>query len=369
MKRASILFCLAIVLVSGCAKYSTGDAQRGSARGYNPLTYDLVSDQTATFRIVPNKDISLTLLNKIPEIDYAVNTSTELRTIPALDGELVPTVTRTGAELSKRTELLVKDIGKKSPNCPAKYKFDSLVSKLTSSVLMEKDIPAGKKEAAAFVESIANSDKDACATQLDYAAKWNKNTTKTVTLPAAPLGADTTIYVSRTAGDLSSKTWEYKITTGPSGEWRTSYGFALLRNKDKLYSARTDANGQIVIQRSNAGNKSLDVIPALFISWFDASQATESWDWGLNGGFGLDFTNPTVLAGLEISMHQNLFFNLGVAANKQKRLKSQYTDGQTLTATVQDSDLVEEKYAPTYYFAVTYRFASNPFDSGQDKAK
>ena len=364
MRKVSTLFCLVLIVMSGCAKHPSGDAQSGD-RGYNPLTYDLVSDQTATFRIFPNKDISLTLLNKIPELDYAVNTSTELRTIPPLDGDTVPAAASTAARLLER----VKSIGAKSPSCPAKYKFDSLLSKLTSSTLMEKDVPAGKKVAAVFVESIANEDKDACATQIDYATKWNKSTTKTVTLPAAPFGADTTIYVSRTAGDQSTKTWEYKITTGSSGEWRTSYGFALLNNKDRLYSARTGTTGLINIQRSNAGNDNLDVIPALFISWFDASHATESWDWGFNGGFGLDFTNPTVLAGLDISIHQNLFFNFGVAANKQKRLKSQYIEGQTLTATVQDSDLVEEKYAPTYYFAVTYRFGSNPFESGPDKSK
>lgn len=398
---------LSLSELSGCASYCKTHYDCMSAMT-TTVSFDLATEGTQTASVAPGEKFIVVANNKAPYYKYSANFSTitqKVSAIPTPGGtgnaqanslvkslqDRVPTTAKdvkkilnlTGTSYNRIMKNLT-DVETKFPGneivqstiktakasiCPTLDSYNSLITKLTNSRLDESAISMLQQEAGIFTSS---SDTVACATQINNINMIVNKTTLTsqygfTTLP----GQNITLSIFR--GPLSSsgtgsvpKMWSLNILTGPAGEWRINYGFAIIRNNDQLYTAQSTST----IRRSNKSSDwNFDALPVLMFSYYDPKYDARGWDWGPTAGFGLDFTNPTVLLGLQLNYHQNLFVSVGGVINKQERLKSTYSNGQVLSTMVQDADLVEQKFGASYFLSVTLRFDTNPFASSSSSQK
>jgi hypothetical protein len=422
MKKNLLALLLLFALVaaslsgfSGCASYCRQTYDCASAET-STVYFDLTTKVTQTATVAPGKKFVVVLYNTVPGYKYSPNFTTntpettaiilsKVGATPALtSAQINSTLEASKANLpsslagdieglknksliqientlnelqSKNEGTIAESIGivrNKFKQCPHNTVTDykDLVSKLLDSQADESAISEVQRVAYKFINDPDNADR--CTLYIDNIQKLMSRTTTTLLYPnAVKAGQEISLEITR--GALSTngtgtvpKTWLFNVTSGPAPEWRITYGFAMLRNYDQLYSARSIGANQFVVQRSNkSSDASYNALPVLMFSWYDPVNDARGWDWGPTAGLGLDFTNPTVLVGFQYNYHQNIFLGIGAAMTKQERLKSTYSNGQVLTTQVQDADLVEQKYGPTWYFALTIRFNSNPFDASSSQ--
>ncbi len=89
----------------------------------------------------------------------------------------------------------------------------------------------------------------------------------------------------------------------------------------------------------------------------------ETSDWGISptGGLGFELSDPVVFAGASVSYNTNLHFIVGAAIHKQKRLDGQYDVGQMISESLTTDQLSVTTFKPNFFFALAFRFGSNPF--------
>jgi hypothetical protein len=170
------------------------------------------------------------------------------------------------------------------------------------------------------------------------------------------------VTVTRTNGQ-QAVTWVKVFTTGSAGEWIASYGFTFLPNRDETYFSKTKASaGQFVVTPTQ-GNEGLDFTPAVFFTWFPASNGHQTWVFGGTAGLGFELSTPAIFAGLSMMYHENVQLVLGVAVNQQLRLNGQYSKGETISENLSRDQLSSKAYRPNWFLGLTFRFDKNPFQS------
>lgn len=319
----------------------------------------------------------------LPTVHYSVNFTADSIPISvisyqaaiaaAVKPEAIPTMAAPKeAAPARKGKKAEEKLAPAPPICPSNVKqsYSNLVSYLTTSTLLEKNVPNAQRLAGEFLSLKDKENATACEYEFGFIHDWVSKTTGTIPYPRVEgleRGMNTTIVVNRTDTSGANKLWQYNVTTGPLGEWRASYGFVLMPNRDKVYRTRDIGNGQFVIEKQD-NDRNWSFAPTVFFSWFNASRSTTAYDWGWNAGLGLDLSNPTIMFGYEFCYYQNLYLNAGIGFNKQKRLKTEYSTGQVVNSTITPDSLVEDKFGPNLYVAFTFRFGSNPFDSSQKKS-
>jgi hypothetical protein len=91
------------------------------------------------------------------------------------------------------------------------------------------------------------------------------------------------------------------------------------------------------------------------------------FSFGPTAGLGLSKDKAAVFGGVGLTYNWNLAFIAGVAVSPHTRLRGRYAAGEELTESLSEEQINRDVFRPTWLFAMTFRFASNPFGAGGDE--
>ena len=162
--------------------------------------------------------------------------------------------------------------------------------------------------------------------------------------------------VRRTADGRDSARWTTTYSTAPTGEWQIGFGFAFPYVVGALehYSVRRDAEGAYRVRASKSDDR-ISLVPAVYFSWIERDDRFEPWSLSLSGGVGFDMQNPVVLVGGALSFHQNITLLAGVAAHRVPGLDPEFAVGDILDERFASEDLVASRYAVDPFIGVGFR--------------
>jgi len=167
------------------------------------------------------------------------------------------------------------------------------------------------------------------------------------------------IEVVRTGPDVATLTWKRVYSPPEQGKWRTGFGGAFIlgyHTEDRFYIDPADST----VKESNRRAGST-LVPAVFYSWQSFNVPRTETPLAIVAGLALDLAHPILTLGLGTTFYDNVNVSAGISAFEGNRLKSQYRPGTKVPGTIQHDDLFEKRYYAKPYFAVAYRFSSNPF--------
>ncbi|QNH62214.1 hypothetical protein [Hymenobacter sediminicola] len=167
--------------------------------------------------------------------------------------------------------------------------------------------------------------------------------------------------------DGKLKTWKYTYSTQARGEWQISYGFSFITqgfSKENVFFASPQDSAYTIKKESN--RRKLSFAPSIFFTWVPQKSLSQNWSWSLSGGLGFDFESPTVFLGPTVSFNQNVKFNFGVVAHKQRVLLGKYEENQRITESLTEDQLHDDLYRLNPFFSLSLRFTQNPFERGDD---
>lgn len=158
------------------------------------------------------------------------------------------------------------------------------------------------------------------------------------------------------------KEWKFVITTGDRGEWRTTYGFTFVPDRDREYFSRQlEDDPQKFRITEKERQDSGDFLPAVMFTWLSAKHRGRDWSYGPTGGIGADSNNISVLAGYSWTYNENLTFTAGIAIHEESRLEGSFSEGDLINQNLDSGTLNEQVYKPVPYIGVSFRFDANPF--------
>jgi hypothetical protein len=138
------------------------------------------------------------------------------------------------------------------------------------------------------------------------------------------------------------------------GEWRTSYGFFFVPDRDERYFVNTNKKIQ-----KDAGREEFDFVPTIVFTFFPNGGVERAGIGGLTAGLGYDLEKPFVFGGASWAYNENVIFTGGVAFHPQSRLLGKYHAGDEVSAELEPAQLVESTYGPNVYAGISFRFAEN----------
>jgi len=181
-------------------------------------------------------------------------------------------------------------------------------------------------------------------------------------------GETVTITITR-----DDKVWTWELKGDKVGEWLMSYGFGFcssaLAGKTYHLQQMDDTTTFKITKDAKPGALDLAYIPAIFYSFLPASKYNSSYNWSITAGLGFDLSAPVVFFGGGFMFRQNIGINSGVAFQQQSKLLPQYSEGQILTSTMQDSQLHEKVYRPNLFISINFRFDKSKNTEIQDAMK
>lgn len=313
MKRKNIWLMAALWMTLGAA----------SAVG---VTLDLAGKVTS--QPISPGTISVEVVNFIPEQSYTIAVELREVTVPDLDlPEREP-----GADAGVCSQFLTKLAEAKS----------------------ESDV---KRE-------IADQENEECkrrAKQLtsDYVGEYDVDK-----------GEELVVKVTRAAAkNRKAKTWQFVLSTGPKGEWLTSYGFTFVPDQNDNFFTRQSAENpeEFLIEMENdPSGTEFDFIPSVLFNWYPGTDpADEASALRKNthffGGIGYDLEAPSVFGGVGYSFHKNISVVGGIAFHQQDELDGRYELGQVLKENLDSAQLNEEVYRANVFIGLSFRFNSDPF--------
>lgn len=282
-------------------------------------------------RQVPaGQPLEIIISNRLPNRDYRVKVLTRIIEIPPLEWP--------GGE----TRLAVAE-------CPTLVDdFLKEITGLSSEAGVPEHIDEFRSRASGCPDTVQPSLELAIATT-------RQPLSQPVTLNR---GQELVVTVER-----EGREWEFILTTGSRGAWRTFYGFNFFPNGDERYFAAQDPEtpGTFVITRQG-DREELDFAPSAIFTWLPASQRNRDWGHGVAIGLGFDLDNPIVFGGYGGTYNRNILINAGLVIHKQQRLAGRFSEGQVITENLDEAQLTELTYAPDFYIGIGFRFGAG--DSG-----
>jgi len=184
------------------------------------------------------------------------------------------------------------------------------------------------------------------------------------------MGQELRITVTRLSPNgAPEKTWTTVLTTGPRGEWMTTYGLSFVAIRDDLFFTKAGENeGEFVItkQRKDA-TSAIKYLPSVLFSWMPASRQNKDLAISPTAGFAISNDTFGVLGGATVTYNANLGFTAGVAVSRQRRLIGSFEENQVVKENLTEDALHHNVLKAAAFVAVTFRFGSNPFKSGDDE--
>lgn len=235
---------------------------------------------------------------------------------------------------------------------PCTTAIADLVARL-DAVEVERDVPdigAAARAAAPDVCKDAVSTKFTSLTQFTIEWPFTVRSNQTLTVTASRPGAVFTLQLPGT----------------PRGEWRTSYGFFFVPDRDERYyvdetsTATATTPARFTIQEQ-ADREEFDFVPTVVFTFFPNGAGEMNGVRGWTAGLGYDLEKPFVFGGYSYAYNENVIFTGGLTFHRQSRLLGKYkgnVEGE-VTQQLEPSQLVEDTYAPNVYVGVSFRFGDD----------
>lgn len=160
----------------------------------------------------------------------------------------------------------------------------------------------------------------------------------------------------------------FRITTDRGGDWLTSYGFVFFPHRSDRYGAEENPDeeeGGYVIT-DHGQKRGGDAAGAAVFHWVPRRWRGNAVVPSLTGGFGVNSSEPLVLAGLGLSYRTNITFLGGILGHRQGVVRPQYSDGQVIQEKLEPDQIIESTFRRNWYVGLAVRFGSNPFASASD---
>jgi hypothetical protein len=238
-------------------------------------------------------------------------------------------------------------------------------AKKLADATAEAQVPDALKALAAALETKLCKEQDVT----DAGEVLVARTSRQYVVSVAP-GEKAVVQIQRGEVDAThpAGVWSLALSSGPSGQWLTSYGFMVGKNHDERYFAKSAPDAKFAITKER-DVPAYALIPAVFFSW--QSQKAVSGEWAFSPTIGLGATSdtPAFLGGLSATFHGNLGIVAGVGLSKQKRLSGQYVPDQIVSENLKADQLSTSVWRPGFMIAGTLRFSSNPFGGNTTPAK
>ncbi|MEQ8425056.1 MAG: hypothetical protein RIA63_10125, partial [Cyclobacteriaceae bacterium] len=136
-----------------------------------------------------------------------------------------------------------------------------------------------------------------------------------------------------------------------------------------FYAKKDGASNYLITKSSNSKKNVLkNISPTFMYSYLFFKDPFAPLKFGLTGGFLLDLTNPSVMAGPSLVIGDNLSLNIGVAVIQKNQLKGQYMEGQSISDNLDFDQLHNKIWSYDLFFSVGFHFDKNPFKKGEEKA-
>jgi len=238
---------------------------------------------------------------------------------------------------------------------PCQVHIDNLLDKL-DEVTEEKNVPGIGAAAVVAAEGQPCKkrvwDEFTARTQQPVAEKLDVKSYQTVTIIISRPGAVYTL----------------ELTGKARGEWRTSYGFFFVPDRDERYfveetPSSTAGQPSTFKIRKQDDREEFDFVPTIVFTFFPNGGASRGGIWGATAGLGYDLEKPFVFAGGSYAYNENVIFTGGVAFHRQSRLLGKYDteDGNRSNPgqMLEPGQLVEDTYGPNVYVGVSFRFGED----------
>lgn len=320
-------------------------AMWAAAPAYAQQTIDLDLGGPATVTLpAPSAPVRLRIINRIPNKDYTVSVMTH---VTPIDGLAPVTGGATLAGPSSCSQLLTE-----------------------AEDLDGATAPKSEKEVKGAVESIRlRLASGGCSDSQSVQAIQLALARTMIEIPGVQTvgeGSELVLTVIRVEG-TTTLTWRLTLQGGSRGKWLTTFGMAFAPNRDTQYFTRgigaTGGAPFVITKEEDMGG--LKPIPSVFFSWMPRSRQDRDWAVGPGAGFGLEGGNrPAVFAGLSATYNWNIGVIAGLAMVPEKRLNGRYSDTtppQSVSADIDAAALHVTTVSARAFFALTFRFGSNPF--------
>lgn len=155
------------------------------------------------------------------------------------------------------------------------------------------------------------------------------------------------------------KEYKYTYQTRRKGSWQSTFGFNFIRlsNTDTYFSKTQDDN--YVVTKGTNQNQ-YDFHPSIMFTWLQNNGKEVSF--GVSGGLGFDLEKSvSVFLGGAVSYNQNITLTIGMAFHNQKRLNSQYKEGDTLAESLDFDQLHKDYMRLNPFISISFRLDKSPF--------
>lgn len=293
----------------------------------------------------PAGELDVLLLNCLPEGHYSTSWVVERQPIDSLALPKLPVVPAVGGALA---------------GGGACGDLDAAINALADPNKKLQD----EKQVEKIVSEIQVARKECADSALAAAAEKAVGATQRLVSLTVPLrqGEQGVLTVTRVSASGASVTWTRKLVAPASGRWLTSYGFNFLSEDNDEYTTTLleEQPGQFVIRKSSSSG-GLELKPAIFFTWIPHGWDRAGASFGITGGLDFDGDSVAVFAGPSAYVGDNLHLTIGVAVRQVRRLRGEYSDGQTLSQPLAPDQLTRKTYSPGFFAGLGFRFDKSPF--------
>jgi Pregnancy-associated plasma protein-A len=333
-----------MILVVLFVQAGMSGAHSASAQVLELLVVDLATAGTEqTLTIPADAQFQVTLENLLPSARYSISIEVLYPDVDplVLEGFTVGGEALAAAGAAPPVEML--KMRSAAPVCTR------LINGFVSQVGQAVDENEVKE---IVVKARANADV-ACESSLEQVVEALTHRTLMPETPAP--GAEREVVITVVRDGSPGREWKLILTSSSRGEWRTSYGFTFVKDRDEQYftSAIPDQAGKFRIGRE-ADRERADFIPSIFFTWHGTGHR-----WGPAFGLGYDLESPALFVGAGWKYRQNVMLTGGLAIHSRKDLRGRYDKGDVVMENLGDEQLTESTYTPNFYLGATFRFGTN----------
>ena len=166
--------------------------------------------------------------------------------------------------------------------------------------------------------------------------------------------------------------WVKTFTTGPRGQWRATYGFAVaftrlsagkgIMEKQRAFFLETVKDTTRIRDRKDRSGA--DLVAAVLFHFMPTDAESRTFVGGPNAGISFDGTNPSIMGGYGWTYEQNVNLSFGLIARREAVLFPKYDVGQIVPSDLDEKQLTEMKLRVRPYVVLTLRLSTSPFSSG-----
>jgi hypothetical protein len=260
--------------------------------------------------------------------------------------------------------------------------FDAAKPRALSIVLERQDRADCKRSIAALEDALDKVEKEKDVPDIGAAAKaaasieckeevWERFielTQRTLTETISVRSNQTlTVTVSR-----PGVVFTFECVGKARGEWRTSYGFFFVPDRDDRYYVKETSTAKPATTTDPAtpakftifeqeDREEFDFVPTVVFTFFPRGAGETDGVRGWTAGLGYDLEKPFVFGGYSYAYNENVIFTGGIAFHRQSRLLGKYkgdVEGE-VTQVLEPSQLVDDTYGPNVYIGISFRFGED----------